>query len=72
MGVYKNAMLKVSCDKPTCLANMGESCTPTSSVVHPVRRKKAIDAGFWSVAKALADEYGSLAGEPLEAIKPED
>jgi hypothetical protein len=65
-------MLKVSCDKLSCLAKIGQNCTATSSVVHPVRRRKAIDAGFWSVAKALADEYGSLAGEPLEAIKPED
>jgi hypothetical protein len=71
MGVYKDAMMKVACAKPTCLAAVGESCGPTTAVVHPVRRIAAIDAGFWSVAKALAGEYGSLAGEPLEALKPE-
>lgn len=70
MGKYKAAMLKVPCPKETCSAPTGKPCKPTSAVVHPVRRSKAIAEGFWDPDKALNGEYGDLAGEPLEALKP--
>lgn len=68
-GKYKTAMLKVSCDHANCLAPIGQTCKGTSSVVHAVRRAKAIAEGHWDPDKAFLGDYGDLAGEPLEALK---
>jgi hypothetical protein len=69
MGIYRDAMLKVPCYSRKCEAAIGQRCTSTSAIVHPIRRRTAIAEGHWDPVKALAGEYGSLAGEPLEAIK---
>jgi hypothetical protein len=70
MGIYVDAVRSVACDDPKCLAAKGVACKATSAVVHPVRRKRAIDEGKWNPETALS-EY-DLTGEPLEAIRPRD
>jgi len=37
---------------------------------HSQRRNAALAQGLWDPGKALAGEYGDLAGCPLEALKP--
>lgn len=69
---YTLAVRSVKC--PKCGAAEGAQCTPaTSAVVHPIRRRKAIEAGLWDPFKALqeTDPQGQFyaGGAPLEALK---
>jgi len=63
------AVTSIPCPRPSCTAAVGEVCK-TSAVVHHERRDAALAQGLWDPGKALAGEYGDLAGCPLEALKP--
>jgi hypothetical protein len=63
---YTTAVTSIVC--PKCPKGIGQKCN-TSAVVHPERRKAAIEQGLWDPNKALAGEYGDLQGCPLEALK---
>jgi hypothetical protein len=66
---YTAAVTSIPCPRESCPAAVGQVCK-TTAVVHDERRKAAIAQGLWHPGKALAGEYGDLAGCPLEALKP--
>jgi hypothetical protein len=66
MDKYTRAVTSISC--PKCGKGVGVRCN-TSAVVHPARRQAALEQGLWDPDKALAGEYGTLAGCPLEAVR---
>jgi len=69
MDKYTMAVTSVPCPRASCTAALGQVCN-TSAVVHEERRNAALAQGLWDPGKALAGEYGALAGCPLEALKP--
>jgi hypothetical protein len=69
MDKYAMAVTSIPCPRQSCLAALGQVCN-TSAVVHHERRNAALAQGLWDPGKALAGEYGDLAGCPLEALKP--
>jgi hypothetical protein len=66
---YTAAVTSILCPRESCQAAVGQVCN-TTAVVHDERRKAAIAHGLWHPGKALAGDYGELAGCPLEALKP--
>jgi hypothetical protein len=69
MDKYTMAVTSIPCPRESCTAALGQVCN-TSAVVHDERRDAALAQGLWDPRKALAGEYGDLAGCPLEALKP--
>ena len=67
MDKYTRAVTSILCPRPSCTAALGEVCK-TTAVVHHERRDAALAQGLWDPGKALAGEYGDLAGCPLEAL----
>jgi hypothetical protein len=71
MDKYTTAMTSIPCPRESCTAAVGQLCN-TTAIVHEERRNSALAQGLWDPGKALAGEYGDLAGCPLEALKPAD
>ena len=69
MDKYTTAMTSSPCPRKSCPAGVGQVCN-TTAIVHAERRDAALAQGLWDPGKALAGEYGDLAGCPLEALKP--
>ena len=69
MDKYTMAVTSIPCPRESCTAALGQVCN-TSAVVHHERRDAALAQGLWDPGKALAGDYGDLAGCPLEALKP--
>jgi len=69
MDKYTMAVTSIPCPRESCMAALGQVCS-TTAVVHEERRNAALAQGLWDPGKALAGEYGDLAGCPLEALKP--
>jgi hypothetical protein len=69
MDKYTMAVTSIPCPRESCTAALGQVCN-TTAVVHNERRNAALAQSLWDPGKALAGEYGDLAGCPLEAIKP--
>jgi hypothetical protein len=69
MDKYTMAVTSIPCPRESCTAALGEVCK-TSAIVHEERRNAALAQGLWDPSRALAGEYGDLAGCPLEALKP--
>ncbi len=69
MDKYTVAVTSIPCPRESCTAALGQVCN-TTAVVHEERRNAALAQGLWDPGKALAGEYGDLAGCPLEALKP--
>ena len=69
MDKYTTAVTSIACPRVSCTAAVGRLCN-TSAVVHEERRNTALAQGLWDPGKALAGDYGDLAGCPLEALKP--
>jgi hypothetical protein len=69
MDKYTTAVTSIACPRPSCTAALGQVCN-TTAVVHPERRSAALAQELWDPGKALAGDYGDLAGCPLEALKP--
>jgi hypothetical protein len=69
MDKYTTAVTSIPCPRESCTATLGQVCN-TTAIVHEERRNAALAQGLWDPRKALAGEYGALAGCPLEALKP--